>query len=242
MLAATAVKKSSQIKAQCEQLIHRSFPKFLLNPNLVTNTEPTFEDLDYTVVLTKQDKVVAFGITIPFNWSGHLNELPTFNHMVTTGLQIQSLNQDFNSLAGYAICISPDEQGKGLATTVIEEMKNLARKANCEHCIMPVRPSEKIKYPLQSLTDYSKWRRSDGQLLDQWLRIHENKGAKYLEAIESCDVYSGSLEDWSESTGMVFPTSGSYIVPGAISPLIVDVDKDIGTLSEGHVWVNHPLD
>lgn len=195
------------------------------------------------MVFRRQEKIAAFGAAVPFNWNGNVNDLPTFAQMLSGGIEIQSRrNQTFNTLAGFAICVSPDERGKGISKRVVHEMKSYAKQKDCKYFLIPARPSGKHLYPLQSVAEYSKWRRTDGKLVDNWLRVHENLGAKTLYAMESCDVYSGPLKDWTDSTGLMFPISGSYVVQGAISPLQVDVEEGIGTISEGNVWVEHPLD
>ena len=242
-LTKTTIKESPHLLADCEDLFVSCFPKFVTNPNLDIHMPlHSIGDLEYIVILMEKERVVAFGIAVPFYWSGDIKDLPTFDQSVRCGLEIQSLKKSFNSLNGYAICVSPDQRGKGLAKKVISEMKSMAKKEKCSHLLIPARPSRKHMYPLQSCLEYSKWRRNDGKLVDDWLRIHENLGAKYLLAMEDCDVYAGPLDEWSESTGMIFPQSGSYIVPGALSPLIVDIDKDIGMVREGNVWMSHPID
>jgi len=241
MLSTTNMKESPHLMAECEKLFLNSFPKFVNNPNLIPNPYG-IGDLDHIVVFRKQEKIVALGAAVPFDWSGNVKDLPTFDHLLRSGIKIQSGNQVFNSLVGFAICVAPDERGKGLAGRVISEMKSYARQKGCKHFLIPARPSGKHLYPLQSLAEYSKWRRRDGKLVDNWLRVHENMGAKFLYAMESCDVYSGPLKEWTDSTGLMFPTSGSYVVQGALSPLQVDVEEGIGTVSEGNFWVEHAMD
>jgi len=234
-------KESPHLIEECNNLLDACFPKFIANPNLYPDSFGV-DDLNYKVILTEQNKVIAIGLMGPFNWSGAVEDLPTFKQMVRTGLEIQSQNHPFNSMVGYAICISPAEQGKGLSKKIVAAMKDVAKRESCTHFLVPLRPSGKHLYPLQSADEYAKWRRPDGKLVDNWLRVHENMGASRLCVMEECDVYSGPLKEWTKATGLIFPISGSYIVPGALSPLIVNVDEDFGAITEGNIWVSHPME
>jgi hypothetical protein len=53
---------------------------------------------------------------------------------------------------------------------------------------------------------------------------------------------SGTLANWEEWTGMVFPESGEYVVSGACQPVVIDRDADRGTYHDPNVWVVHALD
>ena len=51
----------------------------------------------------------------------------------------------------------------------------------------------------------------------------------------------GSIAEWVEWTGLEFPGSGRYVVPGALVPVVVDLDADLGVYVEPNVWVTHDL-
>jgi hypothetical protein len=40
---------------------------------------------------------------------------------------------------------------------------------------------------------------------------------------------------------MEFPGSGHYVVPGALSPVRVDIERDEGLYVEPNLWVRHDL-
>ncbi|MCU1367718.1 MAG: hypothetical protein JWN39_3357, partial [Ilumatobacteraceae bacterium] len=50
---------------------------------------------------------------------------------------------------------------------------------------------------------------------------------------------TGSLAEWREWTGMAFDTTGRLHVPGALSPIRVDVEHDNAVYIEPNVWVEH---
>lgn len=54
-------------------------------------------------------------------------------------------------------------------------------------------------------------------------------------------VIEGTVAQWEEWTDMSSPDSGSYIVPGALSPIQIDTDADRGVYVELNIWVLHQL-
>ncbi len=49
----------------------------------------------------------------------------------------------------------------------------------------------------------------------------------------------GSVADWEAWTGMRFPESGQYVVPGALNPVTIDREADQGRYIEPNVWMLH---
>jgi len=50
---------------------------------------------------------------------------------------------------------------------------------------------------------------------------------------------NGTVADWESWTNMKFPESGTYIVPGALVPVTIDVEKNEGRYVEPNVWIQH---
>ena len=51
----------------------------------------------------------------------------------------------------------------------------------------------------------------------------------------------GTVAEWETWTGMVFPESGDYVVPGALDLVTIDRAKDRGEYLETNLWMEHPL-
>ena len=51
----------------------------------------------------------------------------------------------------------------------------------------------------------------------------------------------GTRAEWEKWTGLVFPQSGQYVVPGALIPITMDIEKDEGNYIEPNVWMQHSL-
>jgi hypothetical protein len=49
------------------------------------------------------------------------------------------------------------------------------------------------------------------------------------------------LDEWADWTGLVFPESGAYVIPGGLVPLDVDVEDDTGRYVEPHLWMHYRL-
>lgn len=54
-------------------------------------------------------------------------------------------------------------------------------------------------------------------------------------------VIEGRVSEWERWTGMRFPQSGLYVVPGALTPLAIDRRRDRGRYIEPSLWMLHPL-
>jgi hypothetical protein len=107
--------------------------------------------------------------------------------------------------------------------------------------IIPLRPSEKSNYPLTSLDDYIKWKNEDGLPFDAWLRVHVRAGARIIKVCQESKTIRGRRADWERWTGMKFPQSGEYIIPGALSPIRLNLEEDEGLYVEPNVWIVHEV-
>jgi hypothetical protein len=101
-------------------------------------------------------------------------------------------------------------------------MVDVTRAHGLECLVAPVRPTLKACYPLQAAEDYARWTRPDGLPFDPWLRVHARLGAELLGVAEGSMVISGSVAEWEAWSGLAFPASGEYVVPGALVPVEVD--------------------
>jgi hypothetical protein len=83
------------------------------------------------------------------------------------------------------------------------------------------------------------WRRDDGTHVDPWLRTHERIGAEIVKVASRSFTVAGTVAEWEEWTGMAFPESGTYVVPGALVPVEIDRERDEGLYVEPNVWMVH---
>jgi hypothetical protein len=120
-------------------------------------------------------------------------------------------------------------------------MRNTAKAHKLNALIAPVRPNFKHRYPHTPMSSYIKWCGSDGIPKDPWLRVHARKGAEIVKICPRSMRIVGTIEQWEKWTGLRFPGSDKYIVPGALVPVKIDWDHNQGTYVEPNVWMIHKL-
>ena len=185
------------------------------------------------------DHVAAEANAVPVTWDGQPASLPDAGLDAALESAFVDAGPTPNVVCALQIVIDPRYQGQGLSTRMIERMAELGRLHGYDLLIAPVRPNLKHRYPLAPIERYVTWRREDGTHLDHWLRTHERFGGEILKVATRSMVIPGTLEQWEEWTDMVFPESGSYVVPGALVPVQIDVGRDEGLYVEPNVWMVH---
>jgi hypothetical protein len=226
---------------QIDQLSAESWPPFLLHGN-VHHWHLLFEMFpDYQLLLCDSaDTLIAVGHTVPFIWDGELPNLPqSIEEIILRAEQAHRDHQPPNTLSALAAMVSSEYRGQRLSTKVIQEMKALARQHDCTALIVPVRPTWKSRYPLIPMERYVAWTRSDGAPLDPWLRVHWRLDAQPLCIASNTLTVEGTIKDWEGWTDMVFPESGLYVVPGALQPVEIDCEQNIGRYEDPNYWLKH---
>lgn len=186
-------------------------------------------------------RVVAGGYTIPFVWDGRTRSLPMgVDGVLERGLRDHRRRRRPNTLSALLAVVDPRLQGRGLSAEVLEAMTLIASILGMRALVAPVRPTLKHRYPLIPMERYARWRRPDGAPFDPWLRVHWRLGARMLGVAARSMVVEGRVKQWEAWTGMRFPASGEYIVPGALAPVRIDRGRDRGRYVEPNVWMLHP--
>jgi hypothetical protein len=62
-----------------------------------------------------------------------------------------------------------------------------------------------------------------------------------LKVAPATVTVTGTVGEWEEWTGMSFPESGEYVVPGALQPVTIDQEGDVGRYEDPNVWMLHEL-
>ena len=104
-----------------------------------------------------------------------------------------------------------------------------------------MRPADKSAYPLTPMERYAHWENDDGLPLDRWIRVHARMGAELLSVAPRTLLITGSVAEWEHWTDMRFPDSGSYVVPGALQPVVIDKTADEGRYEDPNVWMRHAV-
>ena len=105
--------------------------------------------------------------------------------------------------------------------------------------IAPVRPNQKTLYPLTPMENYIRWENGEGLPFDPWMRVHARQGATIIKVCPEAMTIPGTISEWEEWTGMKFPESGKYVIPGVLVPVEIDIENDAGLYIEPNVWMHH---
>jgi hypothetical protein len=200
-----------------------------------------FSDFQAVLYDAETDVVVGELHTGPMSWDGHETHLPSGIDAAIRAVVDGRGDGVAETLCAFAVEISPDARGRGLAEQALLAMSGLAERHGLSHLVAPVRPSWKERYPLTPIEEYVLWRRADGLLLDPWLRIHERVGGRLATPLPRSMLITGTLTEWESWVGIAFPRSGEYVFPGGLALLDVDVQEDLGTYWEPNVWVVHAV-
>lgn len=224
-----------------KKLNRKSWPDFIIYGDTYS-WKRFYEQLsEYLLLLTDSNQLlIGGGFTVPVAWNGELDGLPSsIENIVETGLQDKS--SSVNTLIPVAALVDPRIRGEKVSAEILKQMKSLAIQRGLANLIVPVRPTWKPRYPLQSIESYSQWRNKEGMFYDPWLRTHQRLGATIMKCVDSTLKIEGTVEDWENWTGMIFPESGQYVVRDALQPVQIDVESDIGVYHEPNVWMQHPI-
>jgi GNAT superfamily N-acetyltransferase len=185
--------------------------------------------------------VVAGGQSMPFVWDGTSADLPdTMGELIERAVGDHDAGRSPNTLSAMAALVDRGQRAQGLSTELLRAMRAIARAHGLAELVAPVRPPLKASYPLTPMDRYAGWRRPDGSFLDPWLRVHERLGAEMVRIAPCTLAIVGTVAEWEEWTGMRFPDSGPYVVPGALQPVTIDHRRDEGRYEDPNVWMRHP--
>jgi len=190
-----------------------------------------------------EDRVVAAGNCIPVFWDGTAEGLPSgLDGVLERGVEDLKRERAPTVLSALLALVPHAHRGRGLSGVVLGAMKTVASERGLEALIAPVRPTLKERYPLTPMERYVRWERADGLPFDPWLRVHRRLGAQFLRVAPRSMVIEGTISEWEEWTGMLFPESDTYVVPGALQPVVMDPERDLGSYEEPNVWMHHPVE
>lgn len=198
---------------------------------------------DYqALVLDESGRIVAEVQTAPLQWNGTDEDLPEgIDAAIRAAVDGHRAGAPVSALCALAAEVSPDAQGKGLASFSLEAMRSLAAAHGLASLIAPVRPSWKHRYPITPIEEYVTWTGADGLSLDPWMRVHQRAGGR----IARVDVHgmriSGTVGEWESWTGLPLPRTGRYVFPDGLAPLDVDRERDEAVYYEPNVWIVHDV-
>jgi GNAT superfamily N-acetyltransferase len=229
------------------ELSEASWPEFMLHDPIANENWhelfDRFNEYQFGLLDRQSNRVAAIGNSLPFYWEQPLDELPEGGWDWVLGEAVKGHRQDIepNIQSAIQINIHPDYRSQGLSSKMVGAMRSIGQSKGFKYLVAPVRPNQKTQYPLISIDDYIQWTSDKGLPFDAWLRVHARAGAKIIKPCHEAMTIPGTRTEWEEWTGLKFPQSGKYYIPGALNPMEMDVEKDEGVYIEPNVWMVHEI-
>jgi len=177
---------------------------------------------------------VAVGNCVPL--ACDFNELPPEGWDWIVETAANDRGRPANALGALAISVPGIHRGKGLARHMIEEFRKLAERKGLDGVIAPVRPSEKHRHPFLPMDQYMMWTDELGRIYDPWLRSHAAAGGRMIKPAERSMIVEEPIGFWEMWSGRSFTQTGEYAVEGALAPVSIERERDIGRYVEPNVW------
>jgi GNAT superfamily N-acetyltransferase len=225
----------------------QSWPEFMLNdPIADRHWDDLFErfaDYQFSLLAPDEDVVVGMGNSVPLAWTDALADLPDegWDWAFVQAVEDHAAGRQPAIQCALQIALPPARQGQGISRLMVQAMRAIGAARGFSQLIAPVRPSAKSRYPLTSIDRYVEWTTGEGLPFDPWLRVHARLGAHIIKVCHRAMMIPGTIAQWEQWTGLRFPDSGPYIVPGALNPVTMDAEADRGFYVEPNVWMVHAL-
>lgn len=233
-----------------DDIVIKCWPEFMLHDSVADQyffeLYTVFPEFQFWLIDEVEGKEVIVGIgnSIPLHFDGELNQLPEkgWDWALEKGFLDKEKGLTPNYQCALSITMNPLYKGRGVSKEMVKAMKSLGAKAGLKELILPVRPSQKSKYPLIYMDTYvNSWVQDDGLSTDPWVRVHQKLGGKIIKPCNKAMYIDGTVSDWEEWTGMKFFKSGKYVVSGALDTIDIDIEKDKGIYIEPNLWMVHEL-
>lgn len=199
----------------------------------------TYADYQLCLVNRDTDLPIALANCVPAHYDGGLDGLPAegWDWLVESGAIDRGGRA--NVLGALAISVPDSLRGRGYAARMLHEMRLLAKRRGFDALIAPVRPTVKWEYPYVTMANYIGWHDAEGRIFDPWLRSHLSQGGRLVGPCERSMVVKEHIAFWETWAGRTFEASGDYLVDGALVPISIDLEQQIGVYEEPNVWVTY---
>lgn len=231
-----------ELEQKVEDAFRERWPAFIFHDKISKAYLPRVQEYfrSYDILILDEEKVAAGGWGVPLSWDGTVGGLPSgYDDALVRAVDGHEQARSADTFSFMAAAVAKEYDKQGLATTVLLELSARARADGIECVIAPIRPTWKQRYPQVPMSEYVTWTREDGLSIDPWIRTHQRMGAKILGPAPESMLIEGTVAEWEEWTGMLFPVTGDYVVPEALNLVHVDRETDEAIYLEENLWVQH---
>ena len=206
------------------------WPEFMRHDPVAQGFNNLFEDFSGFQIGFQNlatGEIIAIGNSIPLYYEYDFCELPVegWDWELQKGIDDFAVGLKPNVIGAIQIMVLPNYQDSRLSTTVLTTLQKIAKQSGLNTMIAPVRPSLKCEYPITPIDSYVKWQTHEKLPFDPWLRVHARLGAQIIKVCHKSMTIQGTVADWEEWTGLKFPESGKYIIPGALNHIKIDCEN-----------------
>jgi GNAT superfamily N-acetyltransferase len=224
-------------------MVERSYPEFMNHDPVANHGFPLMYEMypRWQQLAVDGERPVGFLNSVPLPWNGADAELPQEGWDWAMQLATGSYVTEGKVACGIQIVVDPDLHGRGYARHLVSQMRRVAAANGCERLIVPIRPTRKSDFPHEPMADYARRTLPDGRPFDPWLRVHVSLGAHVVGPCDRAMVITGTVAEWEGWTGHSFDMSGEVVVPGALAPVMVDIEANLVTYVEPNLWLRHDV-
>jgi len=124
---------------------------------------------------------------------------------------------------------------------LIAEGRKIQSELGFKNFIIPIRPTFKSNYPELDMKEYLEFK-IDDKIYDPWIRTHQSSGADFIKVCPKAMIIRGDINFWEGLTKRKINKSGYYIVEGALNPVLMQVENNIGEYQEANIWINYGIE
>jgi GNAT superfamily N-acetyltransferase len=238
--------KREDFLGRANELVPQCWPEFMRHDPLAgkywLQLYERFATYQFALLDNKTEEFMAVGNCLPLVWDKPALDLPAegWDWALVQGVADAEQGRAPTTLSAIQIMVAPGYRNRGLSARMVQLMKAIGKAHGLTSMIAPVRPTLKHRYPLATMEQYLRWRNNDRLPFDPWLRVHVKSGAHIIKVCPQSMRITGTVREFEQWTGMRFPESGMFVVPGALIPVEIDREADRGTYIEPNVWVHYP--
>ncbi len=239
----TFLQLSQAQQQQYRAIIKNAFPRIVLESKVTEKYWPRLERYfpEYQVYLIHESgEIIGFINSIPFHWNKALETLPDdgWDWMLQEGVENNEQGVKSNCIGGLQIIVNPKYLGQGYSRKIIAEAKILRKQHGLEHLLIPIRPTLKHHFPHMKMEDYIHYKENE-KLYDPWIRNHLRNGAEIIKVCHNAMNVTREIPYWESLLNRKIETSGHYLIEGALNPIMMDLDKNIGEYREANIWIKY---